>query len=224
MKCTQRKKMAHKIPDTISIEELQALIKATNKKNYRLAMLLGFFQGMRVSEVAGSRIKLSKCCSAYVDSKKENIKGKDKQLNFCSQCKKQLTSIDMKESKTEWKIPPLDKSMVDMERGFLHLKKAKGGKDRDIPIMPELKHYLRHLPVGVCARALQRGVKRLAKKAIGKDIHFHTLRHSSATYYLNKKKIDIRNIQTLLGHSRLDTTQIYTHVTPESLKEAFIPK
>jgi len=110
---------------------------------------------------------------------------------------------------------------IDSQRGFIHIKQGKGNKDRDIPIMPELKHYLRYVPIKVGVRALERSIKRIGLKVLKKDIHFHTLRHSGATYYLNKRGIDIRNIQTLLGHSRLDTTQIYTHVTPESLKKAF---
>lgn len=122
----------------------------------------------------------------------------------------------------------LKKEDIDMQRGFIYVKGstpthigAKGGKDRDIPIRPEVKHYLRNLPIGIGCRALRGVIKRIAFKAINKDIHFHTLRHSGATYYLNEMDVDIRNIQKLLGHSKLGTTQIYTHVTPESLKKAF---
>jgi len=122
----------------------------------------------------------------------------------------------------------LKKEDIDMQRGFIHIKGsttthvgAKGGKDRDIPIRPEVKHYLRNLPIGIGCRALEMAIKRIALKNINKNIHFHTLRHSGATHYLNEKGIDIRNIQNLLGHSKLGTTQIYTHVTPESLKKAF---
>lgn len=160
--------MTRKIPDTISEQELNEIIKHTNKRNHKVSFLLGFYQCMRVSEVVN-----------------------------------------------------LTKDNIDIDRGFIHIKESKGSKDRDIPIMKEVKHYLRFLPIGIEERALQRAIKRIAIKSINKDIHFHTLRHSGATFYLNIRKIDIRNIQSLLGHARLDTTQIYTHVTPDSLKEAF---
>lgn len=104
---------------------------------------------------------------------------------------------------------------VDKERGFIHIKQAKGEKDRDIPIMPPIRAGLNHLPVGIGIRWLQK----LAQRYYG--VKFHTFRHSGATMYLNDKKVDIRQIQQLLGHSRLDTTQIYTHVSPIQLKEAF---
>lgn len=160
--------MTRKIPGTISQDEFNKILKATNQRNHKLSFVLGFWQCMRVSEVVKLR-----------------------------------------------------KEDVDIERGFIYVKQAKGSKDRHIPIMDEAKFYLRYLPVGVGVRALERAIKRKADKSIGKNIHFHTLRHSGATHYLNERSIDIRNIQTLLGHSRLDTTQIYTHVTPTTLKRAF---
>ena len=110
---------------------------------------------------------------------------------------------------------------IDASRGFIHIKQAKGSKDRDIPIMPEFRPYIRQLPIKCSMRTLQRNFKKVAYAELKKDLHFHTLRHSGATHYLNIKNVGIRYIQALLGHSRLDTTQIYTHVNPENLKKGF---
>ena len=110
---------------------------------------------------------------------------------------------------------------VDKERGYLHLLQAKGAKDRDIPIAPPVLKGLKHLPISCSVRTLQRQIKELAKKVLGKDIHFHTLRHSGATFCLNILKMDIRHVQFMLGHSRITTTEIYTHVTPEAQKRRF---
>ena len=113
-------------------------------------------------------------------------------------------------------VVALTSDHVDRDRGFLHILAGKGGKDRDVPIMPPILKGLKRLPVGVGCRALQKAVKRYWP-----GLKFHSLRHSGASFYLNEKKVDIRHIQLLLGHSRLDTTQIYTHVAPGQLKEAF---
>ena len=74
------------------------------------------------------------------------------------------------------------------------------------------------MPIGCGIRALQKAFKRALKKTnITKDAHFHTLRHSAATHYLSKG-MNIRQVQMLLGHSRIDTTTIYLHVNPEDVK------
>lgn len=106
---------------------------------------------------------------------------------------------------------------VDKPSKLIQIKQSKGSKDRNIPIAPEVERGLKHLPIKCGIRALQIAFKKKAKAVLGKDLHFHTLRHSGATHYLNVKKWDTRQVQVFLGHSRINTTEIYTHVNPQDL-------
>lgn len=73
--------------------------------------------------------------------------------------------------------------------------------------------------IRLTARSIQRIVRKYARAAgIVKNVHPHTLRHSFATDLL-MNGADLRSVQSLLGHADISTTQIYTHVTDQHLKE-----
>lgn len=113
----------------------------------------------------------------------------------------------------------LKQEHIDKERGYLHLLQAKGKKDRDIPIQKPVWKFLKYFPLGkgFSRRTLQREIGRWGKEVLNKKLTYHQLRHGGATFYINNG-MDMRHLQALLGHSRVSTTEIYTHITPSALK------
>lgn len=131
------------------------------------------------------------------------------------------------------KVPDLDFNELT-----IHIKQAKGRKDR-ISVVPEkLRMDLTNLMAGKehveYVFASERGGKlttRTAQKIfehalvranINKPATFHSLRHSFATHLL-ENGVDIRYVQVLLGHNNIRTTQRYTQVTNPKLKSIKSP-
>jgi integrase/recombinase XerD len=122
-----------------------------------------------------------------------------------------------------------------LDEATILIAKGKGGKSRYVPILPglaqELRTYLgtrstgylfetnRHLPYS--PRRLQQIVKATAAHAkISKRVYPHLLRHSVATTLL-ERGMPIEQIQKFLGHTKLETTQVYAESTPEMIKDSY---
>ncbi|KKL90971.1 hypothetical protein LCGC14_1899370 [marine sediment metagenome] len=116
-------------------------------------------------------------------------------------------------------IVNLTEKDIDRTLKLLYLKQAKGHKDRHIPIAPETMKYLKNIPMKCGIRALQMAWNSITKKVLGKRLNFHLLRHSGITHYITKKRWDIMMVQRMAGHSKIATTQIYTHINPTDLVE-----
>ncbi len=127
---------------------------------------------------------------------------------------------------------------LEIKEGIGWVRKGKGNKDRlfilsqnmhgelaDYTKNKQAKSYLFSNKKGMSLspRNIQKIIALAAKKAgISKRVTPHTLRHSFATHLL-EGGTDIRKIQELLGHSNLQTTQIYTKVSTEELKKVKSP-
>ena len=124
---------------------------------------------------------------------------------------------------------------IDGQRGLIHIRDAKGKKDR-YTLLPDslrgqLVAYWKSYKLGtsgwlfvgqdpghhLSARSIQAVFERTVKTAgIHKPVSMHTLRHSFATHLL-EHGTDLRYIQELLGHQSVLTTEIYTHVSRRAL-------
>jgi integrase/recombinase XerD len=134
----------------------------------------------------------------------------------------------------------LGHNQVNLNQGVIRIL-GKGSRERLIPLGEEAMRWLtefEHGPRGeillerqtdflfptrrgdrMTRQAFWHIIKRYARKAgISKELSPHTLRHAFATHLLNHGA-DLRVVQMLLGHSDLSTTQIYTHVARERMKE-----
>lgn len=128
---------------------------------------------------------------------------------------------------------------IDSDRMVIRVEQGKGRKDRYVMLSEQLLHLLRAYwatsqprgwlfpgrdPVNpLTPRQLNRACHAAAEAAgIDKRVSLHTLRHSFATHLL-EQKVDVRVIQMLLGHKKLETTALYAQVATRTLRQVKSP-
>lgn len=189
-------KAPSRIVSFLEQDELDRILAVPSRESEGLVALrdkaileLLFSTGLRVSELANLNID-----GVYLKRDEFTVRGKgDKpRVVFLSDAAKEAIKAYL--GKRRDASPFL----------FVSHDRAKGGRENAGPLTP---------------RSIQRLVERYAKAAgITKRITPHTLRHTFATDLL-MNGADIRSVQSMLGHASITTTQIYTHVTNEHLKD-----
>jgi site-specific recombinase XerD len=128
---------------------------------------------------------------------------------------------------------------IDSKRMIIRVEQGKGRKDRNVMLSASLLELLRAWwrtarPQGwlfpgrnpvqpMTPRQLNRACHAAAEAAgIERNVSLHTLRHSFATHLL-EQNIDIRVIQVLLGHAKLDSTALYTRVATKTIQQVMSP-
>jgi len=136
-------------------------------------------------------------------------------------------------------VATLKVSDIDSERMMLRVEQGKGHKDRHAMLAPQLLELLRDWwriarpqvwlfpgqnPVNpMTTRQINRACHAAADMArITKRVSPHTLRHSFATHLL-EQNTDIRVIQVLLGHAKLETTALYTRIATNTIRAVMSP-
>ena len=186
--------------DFLESDDLNRLLEAPNKENLiglrdRAILELFFSTGLRVSE-------LSKLNRKDINLKKDEftVRGKGDKLRIVFLSERAKTAFKNYLNKR-----------VDLDEALFIRNDRVGQKTKK----SEQKSFR------LSPRSIQRIVKKYALAAgITKKVTPHTIRHSYATDLL-MAGADIRSVQTMLGHSSITTTQIYTHITDKRLKEIY---
>ncbi|NLP45083.1 MAG: tyrosine recombinase XerC [Peptococcaceae bacterium] len=131
----------------------------------------------------------------------------------------------------------LNKSDVDLLSGLIRVR-GKGKKERIVPLTVKAQSVLslylskrddneealilNYKKTRLTSRSVRRILNKLEKKAkLGLHVYPHMLRHTFATHLLDGGA-DLRSVQELLGHKKLSSTQIYTHLTREKLRNVYM--
>lgn len=185
-------KIGHRLPDTLSVEEIDMMIseidmsKAEGQRNRAIVETL-FSCGIRVSELTNLRIS-----NLYFDDEYIKVIGKGEKQ----------------------RLVPINRTAIDEIQFYI-----KNGRnilnnivDSDILFLNRRGKQLTRVMIFTI-------IKNLAAKAgIRKRVSPHSLRHSFATQLI-EHGADLRIIQLLLGHESIATTEIYTHLSNKYLKE-----
>ncbi len=178
----------------LDFEEIQMILESVKGSSLRTLrdraiIELLFSAGLRVSELASLDIQ-----NINLKTQEFSIIGKGSKMRVV------FISDSAKKALEEYL-----KKRVDIDPAlFIRTNKIGFQKEDDLRLTP---------------RSIQRIVKYYSQKAgIIKDVHPHTFRHSFATDLL-ANGADIRSVQAMLGHSSITTTQVYTHITNQKLRE-----
>ena len=115
------------------------------------------------------------------------------------------------------RIVPVGQTALNSLRAYWDMKAP-----REIANVIKKPLFISRIGSRLTDRSIRRMILKYVKRTgLGKEISPHTFRHSFATHMLDRGA-DLRSVQELLGHANLSTTQIYTHVTTQRLKDAYM--
>ena len=205
----------NKLPDVLSVEQLVKIFDAVDDPKIAIATAVTFFCGLRISEICKLRIE-------DIDFENKKLKVVDSKFSMRTKTK---YGKDRYVIIPDMMIGPIQKWLNIIQGGkyFLPSDKSPNSYVRPKTIQEKFRVILRKTGLLIPMYELNykqviHGIKK-EKKATRHKYHFHTLRHSYATYLLSKG-VDLYTISDLLGHSQITTTQIYARISDVKRKEA----
>jgi integrase/recombinase XerC len=193
-------RQSKRLPKAVSIEQIEKLLATPNEQEVlgmrdRAMLETLYSTGIRVSELVGMNV--------------EDLDDTGEALRIRGKGKKE-------------RIVPLGTHALGAVRKYIRMVQTDTrfngvwGPDKNHGPLFVNKHGKR-----LSSRSVRRKLDKYLKSAgLDTDISPHTLRHSFATHLL-ENGADLRSVQELLGHQSLSTTQIYTHLTTQRLREAY---
>ncbi len=194
-------KIPRKLPNFLQIPDALRILEVAVKPRERVITELLYGSGLRRDEMVGLELK-----DLHLDACEARIRGKGGVERV------QPISPQAVQAIREW-LPERAKMIEKMKCGRAYSARAVFGETTALLITREGP---------MSWSTLYDQVKVLAERAgIDRSVYPHLFRHSFATHLLNNGA-DLRNVQELLGHARLATTQVYTHVAIEDKKRVYM--
>jgi integrase/recombinase XerC len=192
-------KLEKRIPTSLSYEQVQHLFDQPNTGDYlgfrdRCIMELFYSSGLRVSELVGLN--------------RQDFDPKALLVKLRGKGKKE-------------RIVPITKNASDWIVAYLDHPERNKDLDGHLAEVDSEAIFLNRIGTRLTTRSVDRKFdKYLTSSGLAGNVTPHTIRHTIATHWL-ENGMDLKTIQTLLGHTSLATTTIYTHVSPKLKKEVY---
>ncbi|WP_414841459.1 site-specific tyrosine recombinase XerD [Enterococcus saccharolyticus] len=188
-------KKAQKLPDTLSLNEIERLIETPDTKEVlgirdRAILEVMYATGLRVSELIGLKLN-----DLHLSMGLLHTVGKGDKERI----------VPLGDLAIQW-----IECYLEEARPLLTAKHPE-----------EIHLFVNSHGTGLSRQGIWKNLKALVRKAgITKNVTPHTLRHSFATHLL-ENGADLRTVQELLGHADISTTQIYTHITKKRMTDVY---
>lgn len=209
-------KQSEHLPDVLSISEVERVIDAaggfgsTDAVSLRDRALVEFLYatGARVSEAVGLKFEDIDLAESVV---RLSGKGQKQRLVPIGKCAIRALRDYLDKSR------PILESRAQKSQAAAKSQVNSSSKSANSHII-----FLNKRGKSLSRQSAWEAISHAGKMAkIGKELHPHTLRHSFATHLISGGA-DVRTVQELLGHASVTTTQIYTHISPDALMEAYV--
>lgn len=209
-------KQSEHLPDVLSISEVERVIDAaggfgsTDAVSLRDRALVEFLYatGARVSEAVGLKFEDIDLAESVV-----RLSGKGQKQRLVPIGKCAVSSLRDYLDKAR----PILESRAQKSQAAAKSQVNSSSKSANSHII-----FLNKRGKSLSRQSAWEAISHAGKMAkIGKELHPHTLRHSFATHLISGGA-DVRTVQELLGHASVTTTQIYTHISPDALMEAYV--
>lgn len=194
----------------LSIEQIKLLETHLTNEKYKIMLLLSFYCGLRIGELLRIKVSSFNWGEWRIDTDK------------MGECR--VLGKGDKEG-----IALVPSNLMKRIAKYIHNSKIQLGLESNLFIQhdinigaEEVLNYSFSWRRELTKASVSAGItlKNEKGKLIPETVvHPHRLRHSCASYLLNEQKLDIREVQELLRHSSITSTQIYTHINKDKLKE-----